>query len=79
MIKLDKSKLKDYEKFGFVVIKNLIPKKKLAEIIQSVLINTKKYAKLSNLKTNQNLDDLLLNLRKRIKVILDYYLIVCKL
>ena len=67
MIKLDKSKLKDYEKFGFVVIKNLIPKKKLAEIIQSVLINTKKYAKLSNLKTNQNLDDLLLNLRKKNK------------
>ena len=65
MIKLDKSKLKkDYEKFGFVVIKNLIPKK-LAEIIQSVLINTKKYAKLSNLKTNQNLDDLLFKFKKK--------------
>ena len=65
MTKLSKSKLRDYEKFGFVIIKNLISKKKLAEITQSVLINTKKYAKQSNLNTNENLDDLLLKLRKK--------------
>ena len=64
-MKNKKINIREYKELGFCVIRNIIPKKQLEEIMFSLLLNTKKYSKLSKLNTNNDLDYLLYKLRKK--------------
>ena len=66
-MKNKKINIREYKELGFTVIKNIIPKKQLEEIMSSLLLNTKKYSKFSKINKNKNLDDLLYELRKKNK------------
>ena len=64
-MKKQKIDIKEYKKLGFTVIRNIIPKKQLKEIMFSILSNTKKYSKLSKINITNDLDNLLYKLRKK--------------
>ena len=66
-MKKKKINIIEYKELGFTVIKNIVPKKNLQEIMFSLLSNTKKYSKISKLNTNNDLDNLLYQLIKKIK------------
>ena len=66
-MKNKKINIREYKELGFTVIRNIVPKKQLEEIMSSLLLNTKKYSKFSkiNKNKNKNLDNLLHELRKK--------------
>lgn len=62
-----KININEYKELGFTVIKNIVPKKQLENIMFSLFLNAKKYSKLSNLNSSNDLDSLLYTLRKKNK------------
>ncbi len=66
-MKKQKINIKEYKELGFIVIRNIVPKKQLSQIMFSLLANAKKYSKLSKLNINNDLDNLLYELRKKNK------------
>ena len=67
-MKNKKINIREYKELGSQLL-NIVPKKQLEEIMSSLLLNTKKYSKFSkiNKNKNKNLDNLLHELRKKIK------------
>ena len=61
--------LKKFEKFGYAKIQNLIPKKIVNEINDSIYLNARKYCQISGIKIDKsdNLNKILVKLRKKNK------------